>query len=210
MCGWWKRHYNRLPDAIIIETPSAAGGHLGVTQNQKIDDEELKLEFVIPKSRKYLEKNNWNIPLIAAGGIWDRSDIDRMLKLGASGVQMATRFVCTRESGFSSEFKETYINSTPESIKIIESPVGNLPGRAIWTGFLDQVERGEIHDHCSVNCLTNCVCRDKREKYCIVKALVNALNGDVNHGIVFAGTNAPLAKKDGIVTVKQIFDELNH
>lgn len=208
MCERWSRGYNRLPDAIVIEAPSVAGGHLGVTPKQGIYDEDLKLENAIPASRKYLEAHpDWHIPLIAAGGIWNRDDIDRMLKLGADGVQMATRFVCTPECEAPPQFKQKYINSTPENIVIIQSPVG-IPGRAIKTRFLDEVERGKIQDHCRINCLINCGFKIDKANYCIVRALANARAGDVENGIVFSGSNAYRSKEQGIVSVRQIFEEL--
>lgn len=207
ICRQWERKYHRSPDAIVIEAPSTAGGHLGVTSKQGIYDENLKLENVIPETRRYLEEHNLNIPIIAAGGVWDRSDINRMLKLGASGVQMATRFVCTPECEAPPQFKQKYIDSTPEEIVIIQSPVG-LPGRAIKTEFLGKVARGEIYDQCSISCLRSCSFRDTGEKYCIIQALVNARNGDVENGIVFCGSNAYRSKEQGIVSVRQIFEEL--
>lgn len=207
ICEKWKHDHNRLPDAIIVEAPSTAGGHLGVTSKQGIYDENLKLENVIPESRIYLEEHNLNIPLIAAGGIWDRSDIDHMLKLGANAVQMATRFVCTPECEAPPQFKRKYIDSTPEDIIIIQSPVG-IPGRAIETEFLDRVERGEIYDQCSISCLRKCSLRDTGELYCIIQALSNTRDGDVENGVVFAGSNAYRSKEQGIVSVRQIFDEL--
>ncbi|MFH0936804.1 MAG: nitronate monooxygenase family protein [Candidatus Daviesbacteria bacterium] len=209
MIRLWQR-YKRIPDAIIIEEPATAGGHLGVTSKQNIDDPDLKLEFVIPEARKYLEAQNLEIPLIAAGGIWDRADINRMLKLGASGVQMATRFVTTPECDAPPEFKQKYLDAKKEDIIIIQSPVG-IPGRAIKTNFLEQVEKGEIQDVCQADCLKSCVCRDSRdsgEKYCIIQALANARKGKVEEGIVFAGSNAWRSKEQGIIPVSKIFEEL--
>lgn len=207
ICLQWERKYHRQPDAIVIEEPATAGGHLGVTAKQGVWDENLKLINVLPESRRYLEEHNLNIPLIAAGGIWDRSDIDRMLALGANGVQMATRFVCTPECEAPPQFKQKYIDSIPEDIVIIQSPVG-IPGRAIRTRFLDKVERGEIDDQCSISCLRSCCFRDTGEKYCIIKALGNARAGDVENGIVFCGSNAYRSKEQRIVSVRQIFNEL--
>ena len=205
ICEKWRRGYNRLPDAIIIEEPATAGGHLGATFKQDIYDSELRLDKVVPEVRKHFEDNNFKIPIIAAGGIWDRQDIDRVLGYGASGVQMATRFVCTPECEAPAEFKQKYIDSK-ETI-IIRSPVGLL-GRAIRTRFLDKVENGEIEDVCSVSCLISCDLRDKVKTYCIIQALSNVRNGDVENGVVFAGSNAPRSKEQGIVTVRQIFNEL--
>jgi nitronate monooxygenase len=204
ICRQWDRKHHRLPDAIIVEEPATAGGHLGA-KYENIYDEDLKLKSVIPEIVEYFKKNNLKIPIIAAGGIWDRQDIDQVLKYGASGVQMATRFVCTPECEAPIEFKQKYIDST-ETV-IIQSPVG-LPGRAIRTNFLDLVEKGQIEDVCSVSCLRGCSLRDKEKTYCIIQALSNVRNSDVENGVVFAGSNAPRSKEQGIVTVRQIFDEL--
>ncbi|MFA6361739.1 MAG: nitronate monooxygenase family protein [Candidatus Shapirobacteria bacterium] len=206
ICERWKRDHKRLPDAIIIEEPATAGGHLGA-KFEHINDENLLLKNVIPESRRYLDENKYNIPLIGAGGIWDRQNIDQILEYGASGVQMATRFVCTNECEAPIEFKQVYINSN-ETI-IIRSPVG-LPGRAIKTEFLERVKRDEIDDHCGVSCLHRCNLRDSGEDYCIIQALSNVRDGDVKNGVVFAGSNAPRSKEQGIVPVRQIFDELTN
>lgn len=203
ICRKWKR-YDRLPDAVIVEEPSTAGGHLGA-KYEHIYDENLLLKNVIPEIVEYLEKNNFKIPIIGAGGIWDRKDVNRVLGYGASGVQMATRFVCTPECEAPIEFKQKYIDS--KETVLIKSPVG-LPGRAIRTKFLDKVENDETEDICIVNCLRSCGLREKGETYCIINALSNVRNGDVENGVVFAGSNAPRSKEKGIVTVRQIFDEL--
>lgn len=203
----WQRRHQKIPDAIVIEEPATAGGHLGVTPKQGIDNQQLKLDFVLPELRNWMEKEKLNIPLIAAGGIWDRADINRVLKLGASGVQMATRFVTTEECDAPQKFKQKYLDSKPEDIVIIQSPVG-IPGRAIKTKFLEQIDRGEIEDVCQARCLRSCVCCDSGEKYCIIQALANSRRGDVENGIVFSGSNAPRSKEQGIVSVSKIFEEL--
>lgn len=211
ICERWQSKSGRLPDAFIIEAPSTAGGHLGATpkkgftMEQRIYDENLKLENVIPEITKYLKENNLKIPIIAAGGIWDRSDIDRMLGLGFDGVQMATRFVCTTECSVSPQFKQKYIDSTKENIVDFMSPLG-LYGRAIRTKFLDDLISGKPQTRdgapCS-NCLGHC-----SKRVCLADALDKAYKGDVENAIVFAGSKAPLSKEQGIVTVRQIFDEL--
>jgi nitronate monooxygenase len=205
-CRQWRRKYNRLPDAIIVEEPATAGGHLGASTREQVEDPNLRMAIVIPQIREYLEENKWNIPIIAAGGIWDRSDINRMLSLGAAGVQMATRFVCTDESEFPSEFKQKYLKA--RSTVLTTSPVG-IMGRIIETEFSRKVAVGEDVGHeCRVSCLKRCSLRDRGEGYCIMQALVEARRGDVENGIVFAGSNAPRSRQQGIVSVAQIFSEL--
>ncbi len=93
----WRKRHKRLPDALVVEEPATAGGHLGA-KLEDIDAPELSLERVVPELVEYIRKDvKADIPVIAAGGIWDRADIARAFGLGARGVQMATRFVCTHE-----------------------------------------------------------------------------------------------------------------
>jgi nitronate monooxygenase len=127
-----------------------------------------------------------------------------MLSLGASGVQMATRFVCTEECDASEEFKQTYLDAVEEDIVIIKSPVG-LPGRAVRNKFLKDLE---TVDRLKINCLYHCltVCKVAEARFCIAQALVNAYRGDVDHGLVFCGQNAH--RIDKIVTVKELIAEL--
>lgn len=208
ICRKWKK-YNKLPDAVIVEEPATAGGHLGATF-EHIYDENLKLKNVIPEIKRYLEKNNLNIPIIGAGGIWDRVDINRVLGYGANGVQMATRFVTTEECDAPIQFKEKYINCKKGDIKIISSPVG-FPGRIIETEFSNEMENRQISYEPNISCfrcLRRCSFIDTGEQFCIMDALNNTYQGDVENGIVFAGSNAYRSKEQGIVTVRQIFDEL--
>ena len=122
--------YGRLPDAIVLEDPSRAAGHLGSSSTKTVDDESTTLEVSVPQTVAFLKANNYNIPVIAAGGIVDRADIDRVLSLGASGVQMGTRFLATDESGASADFKQHIIDATPGDIKTYVSNA-MLPARAI-------------------------------------------------------------------------------
>lgn len=143
LCEKWKNTYDYLPDAVVVEGPKA-GGHLGYKADQ-IDDERFSLEEVLPQVveevRVYEERYGKKIPVIAAGGIYTGEDIHRMMELGASAVQMGTRFVTTDECDASDAFKQTYIDATEQDIEIIKSPVG-MPGRAIFNSFIDRVKSG--------------------------------------------------------------------
>jgi len=134
----WDKRYDKIPDAFILEGP-LAGGHLGFSEEQLGQLDKYSLENLLPEIfetiKPYEDKHGKKIPVIAAGGIFDGKDIARMLNLGASGVQMATRFVCTEECGVSQEFKQNYLDAKEEDIAIIKSPVG-MPGRAIHNKFL--------------------------------------------------------------------------
>jgi nitronate monooxygenase len=202
----WSEKYNRLPDAIVVEGP-LAGGHLGFKE-ETIGDPEYSLEKLVPEViqivKPYEEKYKKSIPVIAAGGIYTGSDIYRFSQLGASGVQMATRFVTTYECDASEKFKQTYVDSRKEDIVIIKSPVG-MPGRAIKNTFLDEVSQGKRKPFkCPYHCLKTC--DYKNTPYCISLALVNAKKGNLSHGFAFAGENAYRAK--GIISVKELLETL--
>lgn len=203
---WWMEKYRAVPDGFVVEGP-LAGGHLGFRREQ-IDDPAYRLENLIPQVaaavRPLEETAGREIPVIAAGGIYTGEDILRFFRLGASGVQMATRFVATDECDASPAFKQAYVNCGKEDIGIIESPVG-LPGRAIVNDFLRAAERGERHPAvCPFHCITPC--RQKESPYCISGALISACRGNLNSGFVFIGANG--WRVDKIVPVKTLFETL--
>ncbi|MBS4014341.1 MAG: nitronate monooxygenase [Bacteroidetes bacterium] len=206
ICEKWKSLYNYLPDAIVVEGPKA-GGHLGFKANQ-ISDENFSLEHIIPEVvstvKEFEQKYNVKIPVIAAGGIYTGQNIRDIMRLGASGVQMGTRFVTTDECDASIEFKQTYINSKEEDIGIINSPVG-MPGRAIKNSFIDKVNLGEKHP---ITCPYKCIrtCDTATSPYCIVKALYSAYKGNFNNGYAFAGSNA--YKAEEIISIEQTFKNI--
>jgi NAD(P)H-dependent flavin oxidoreductase YrpB (nitropropane dioxygenase family) len=206
LCKNWIHKYHYVPDAIIVEGP-LAGGHLGYSLAELEQKPQKKLEDILLEvlavTRRYGDVNGKKIPVIAAGGIFDGKDIARMLKLGASGVQMATRFVATNECDASDEFKQAYINAKKEDIIIIQSPLG-LPGRALRNNFLERTKRGEIHFTCGHQCLK--ICKPLESPYCIAEALLNAAKGDLENGFVFCGSN--VHRVDKIVSVKNLIDEL--
>ncbi len=135
ICKKWQR-YNKLPDAIIVEGP-LSGGHQGFTYEQ-CTQEEYQLENIIGPVIE--EAKNWgDIPIIAAGGIWDKKDIDKFLAMGCSGVQMATRFIGTFECDADSKFKNVLLNAKAEDIQLMKSPVG-LPARGVMTNLQFSIE----------------------------------------------------------------------
>ena len=203
----WDKRYGRIPDALILEGP-LAGGHLGFSVEQLQEPEKYSLEILLPEIletiKPFEDKYGKKIPVITAGGIFTGKDIARMLSLGASGVQMATRFVCTEECDVSQEFKQAYLNATEEDIVIIKSPVG-MPGRAIYNKFLkDREIKGKLKITCPYRCLT--LCKVSEAKYCIALALLNSYFGDVDNGLIFCGQNA--YRVNEIVKVKDIIAEL--
>ena len=206
ICKSWDKHYQRIPDAIVIEGP-LAGGHLGFSEgdlNKPSNDLDNILKDVLNVIRPFEDEYKKNIPIIAAGGIYSGKDIADLLKKGASGVQMATRFVATYECDASKEFKNSYIKAKQEDIEIIKSPVGMI-GRAINDDFLKEMNIGNKRPiHCNYNCLKPC--DPSKAPYCIAEALINAQKGNMRDGFAFAGANVHRINK--IVSVKELIDEL--
>ena len=203
----WDQRYEKTADGLILEGP-LAGGHLGFSEEQLAQPEAYSLEKLLPEVletiKPYEDKYGKKIPVITAGGIFNGKDIAKMLSMGASGVQMGTRFVCTEECDVSQEFKQAYLDSKEEDMVIIKSPVG-MPGRAIRNHFLKDLEvKGKLKIKCPYRCLT--VCQVEKAQYCIALALVNSYLGDVDNGLIFAGQNAYRCNK--IVTVKELIKEL--
>ena len=201
----WEKN-NFYPDAVVVEGPKA-GGHLGFKEEQ-ITDPEYSLDKILPEIidtvKPYEERSGRKIPVIAAGGIYTGSDIFKYLNMGASGVQMATRFVTTYECDADIKFKEAYINAKEEDINIIKSPVG-LPGRAINNGFLIDVKNGKKKPFkCPWKCLITC--DFKTTPYCIAQALTNAQKGNLKDGFAFAGANAYRATE--VISVREVFNSL--
>ncbi|MGE5419017.1 MAG: NAD(P)H-dependent flavin oxidoreductase [Chloroflexota bacterium] len=206
ICEKWKSNYDYLPDAVIVEGPKA-GGHLGFKEEQ-LSDEHYTLETLVPEIvtelKEFEEKHNKVIPLIAAGGIYTGEDIKNIMNLGASGVQMATRFVTTDECDASPAFKQTYIDACEKDIEIIKSPVG-MPGRAILSSFIEKVREGRRQPkQCPFKCIKTCDI--DKSPYCIIIALMNAFKGNFENGFAFAGSNAFRAEK--ISSVREVFQSL--
>jgi len=202
----WKKIYNDVPDAVVFEGPKA-GGHLGFSAEQ-IDDPAFQLEALVPAIaetiRPFEAEFGREIPLIAGGGVFTGEDIQAVLELGASAVQMGTRFVATRECDADEAFKEAYVNSREEDIGLIQSPVG-MPGRAIRNRFITDSEAGlRPGFKCAWQCLASC--KAEKARYCISIALNNARQGRLTQGFVFAGTNAFRVEK--IVSVAALVNEL--
>lgn len=198
----WERSYKRIPDAIIYEHPTYAGGHLGASHDE-LSHEKYDFKRVIPDLVEAVNPFG-KIPIIAAGGIWDADDIRMVMALGASGVQMASRFVCTYECDADIKFKEIYLSAADEDVAIVHSPVG-LPGRAIKTEFMKSGKKARGKG-CMANCLKVCAKRDTGEDFCIALALKKAVTGDIKNGLFFAGSNAPKSAK--MVYVAELMEEL--
>lgn len=187
--NYWKKHYDRKPDVVIIEGPQA-GGHLGFkeedlkTLTKEAYDEEIRQIIALADAEE--------IPVVVAGGVYTREDMDTYLAMGAEGVQLATRFVTTFECDAHENYKQAYIDAKEEDICIVHSPVG-MPGRAIHNDFLDRVEQGERFMTGCRRCITTC--DPATTPYCITRALINAVEGRCQEGLLFCGSNAFRAEK---------------
>ena len=200
----WRKKYDRKPDLVVIEGP-LAGGHLGFSKEdidaytitgKKDYDEEIKSIIALA--------DELAVPVVVAGGIYERKDMDHYLALGAKGVQIATRVVTTRECDASDAYKQAYIEAKKEDIVIVKSPVG-MPGRAIHNAFLDKVNAGERFMRGCRQCIITC--KPDTAPYCITEALINAVEGRLDEGLIFCGSNAYRADK--IETVAEIMEEFS-
>lgn len=202
---YWMKKYDRLPDMVVIEGP-LAGGHLGFKNEQLDHIENLDYEEEIRRIAAHVKERGSeqgkDIPVVVAGGIYTREDAQRVIALGASGVQMATRFVTTHECDASEAYKQAYINADKEDIVIVKSPVG-MPARAIANAFTKRAGQGRIAPARCSRCLVTC--NPGETPYCITEALINAVKGNMEDALLFCGTNAYRAKK--LEYVKDIMQE---
>lgn len=206
ICRKWERQFGRHPDGFVVEDPRTAGGHLGA-KTADLEKPELGLEQVVTGLVRYLREDlGVTIPVIAAGGVWDHADIHRMLALGASGVQIGTRFITTYECDADPRYKEFHLQARPEDVVLVESPVG-MPGRALRNAFVERAATQSFQPtgDC-LNCLQVCKFRDRQESFCILKALNRAAQGDVEQGLVFSGSNAGRVQQ--LVHVTDLMAEL--
>lgn len=207
ICKRWTQRYNRLPDAVVVEGP-LSGGHQGFTYEQ-CAMEEYQLENLIAPIKEEIKA--WgDFPLIAAGGVWDHSDIQKMIALGADGVQMGTRFIGTHECDADAIFKDILLKSTQEEIQLFKSPVG-YPARGVRTNLIKMVEKKEGPP---IRCISNCVspCHRGQEAkvvgYCIADRLFDAYKGKAETGLFFTGSNG--YRLNEIISVKELIEKLVH
>jgi nitronate monooxygenase len=205
ICKRWQKRYNRLPDAVVLEGPKS-GGHQGFTYEQCSLPENQLENLVKPVVE---EAALWgNIPVIAAGGVWDKSDIEEMIALGAAGVQMGTRFIGTTECDAHENFKQVLLDAKKEDIQLMASPVG-YPAQGIRTNLTKLVEKREGP---AIKCISNCVApcqrglEAKEVGFCIADRLSDAYNGDTEFGLFFSGTNG--YRLNEIISVKELINKL--
>ena len=204
---YWGRKYLRTADLVIIEGPKA-GGHLGFKKEEldfySPERYEEEITKIIETVRGFAEEYQTEIPIIAAGGIFDVEDVRRVMALGVDGVQIASRFVTTRECDADIRYKEAYLNASKEDIVIVKSPVG-MPGRAILNPFMKRVMLGEKMEHTPCHrCLARC--NPAEIPYCITDSLIRAAKGDVEEALLFCGADA--YRQTRMETVKEVIDSL--
>jgi nitronate monooxygenase len=187
ICKKWKKDFDRLPDAVIVEGMQA-GGHLGYSLEQ-LKENTPTLDESLADILRFTKELPKKVPVIVAGGIFSGQEMAHYINAGADGVQMATRFVCTDECDVDIKFKQAYINARgPEDITIIKSPVG-LPGRVIKNEFVEKTNNGhKIPFKCKYRCLKTC--NPTEAPYCIADVLARAARGDLENAFAFAGSNA--------------------
>ncbi|RKY14136.1 MAG: nitronate monooxygenase [Planctomycetota bacterium] len=202
ICRKWMKDFNRVPDAVVVEGMKA-GGHLGYSSEQ-LEKNSPTLDETLVDVLKFANQLPTPIPVIAAGGIFTGEDIAHYLKLGASGVQMATRFVCTDECDVDIKFKQAYLDAGPDDITLIKSPVG-LPGRVIRNAFVEKIKAGQIIPFkCKYRCLKTC--DPTVVPYCIAEVLAKAAEGQLDEAFAFAGSNAWRCNE--IVSVKSLIQKI--
>ncbi|MCX7659373.1 MAG: nitronate monooxygenase family protein [Caldimonas manganoxidans] len=216
----WERK-KRLPDAIVIEHPRLAGGHLGAAKVADLNDPRFDFERVLPETREFLHKAGIEreIPLIAAGGIRTHADIARVQSLGASAVQLGTPFAVTEEGDAHPEFKRVLAQAREEDMVEFTSVAG-LPARAVLTPWLkaylgieaklQAAARAKRRCTKAFDCLAQCGLRDGRPgwgQFCIDHQLAAALRGDVKKGLFFRGVGA-LPFGDQIRSVRELIERL--
>ena len=216
----WERK-KRLPDAIVIEHPRLAGGHLGAARVADLGDTRFDFENVLPQSRAFLRAAGIEreVPLIAAGGIASCEDIARVQSLGAAAAQLGTAFAVTRECDAHPEFKRVLAQAVPTQIVEFTSVAG-LPARAVATPWLQSYLKAEprlqevahARSRCtkSFDCLAQCGLRDGLPgwgQFCIDNQLAAALRGDLKKGLFFRGAGA-LPFGSQIRSVRELLERL--
>jgi len=216
----WERR-GRIPDAIVIEHPAHAGGHLGAADIADLRDERFEFERAIPQTLEFLRSAGIEreVPLIAAGGVRRFEDIARLQSLGAAAVQLGTPFVATEECDADPEFKRVLAEAREEDLVEFISVAG-LPARAVRTPWLERylpaLQRLQANAHeksrCTLafDCLQRCGLRDgiaSWGQFCIDRQLAAALRGDLAKGLFFRGAGElPFGRQ--IASVRQLIERL--
>jgi NAD(P)H-dependent flavin oxidoreductase YrpB (nitropropane dioxygenase family) len=166
--------------------------------------ETCSLEIILQEAREMMQKYDVDVPLIAAGEIASRTDIENMLEKGFDGVQIGTKFIATEEAGIDTKSKQIFVDAKEEDVVVIKSPVG-LPVRVLNTPLVQRVLAGGREKFtCPYRCLRTC--RPNKVPFCIAKALLATWHGDVENGLYMTGCN--IEALDKIIPLKEFFDTL--
>jgi len=199
----WKRKFNRQPDAIIVEGP-LCGGHLGFSYDQLDDPDSCSLEILYKEVKEVMVQFDCDVPILAAGEVCSRADVEKFIKMGYDGVQVGTYFIATEEAGMDTKSKQVYVDATPEDVVVVHSPVG-LPVRVLNSALVKRVMAGNREKFgCPYRCLRTC--NPAKVPFCIAKALLSAWAGDVDNAIYMTGCN--VGPIDKIIPIKEFFDTL--
>jgi len=216
ICMKWKKK-GKIPDAVVVEGPKS-GGHQGFHTIEECKLAENQLEIIVPQVLE--EAKKWgNIPVIAAGGIWDKSDIEFYINMGCSAVQMGTRFVATNECDAPMFYKQAVVNSTEKDIYFSGSPVG-FPCRKLKNGLTykidydlsQNVKRNKERTAPPINCISNCVSPCEHGKgarkvgFCIADRLSDTILERKDTSLFFIGANG--YKVNEIIPVKTLIHKL--
>ncbi|GHD64175.1 NAD(P)H-dependent flavin oxidoreductase [Jeongeupia chitinilytica] len=197
---WMKK--GKLPDAIVIEHPAHAGGHLGAATIEGVHDEKFEFERVLAETHELFAKLEIDpIPLIVAGGINSHAKVAHLLGCGANAVQLGTAFAVTEEGDAHINFKHVLAGAQKADVVEFMSVAG-LPARAVKTPWLAKYLKMEAKAQAnakadprrctqSLNCLSVCGFRDglaKIGQFCIDLKLAAAVRGEVNQGLFFRGS----------------------
>jgi nitronate monooxygenase len=217
----WMRK-GRLPDAIVIEHPKHAGGHLGASKVEDLGDARFEFPTVLEGAFRLFDElgiAREAIPLIVAGGIETPARVRELLALGASGVQIGTAFAVTEEGDAHPTFKRVLAEAKPEDIVEFVSVAG-LPARAVRTPWLSAYleklpaleRRRKPRAQCTLafDCLQACGLRDGLSRFgqfCIDLHLAAALEGDLERGLFFRGAGR-LPFGERIRPVRELIEHL--
>ncbi len=216
---WIRKH--RLPDAIVIENPKFAAGHLGAPDAGSLDNPNFAFPAVLDGTRQLFKEmglEQENIPLITAGGVHRHEQVRELLQQGAAAVQLGSAFAVTEEGDAHPDFKKVLVQAHPQDIVTFMSVAG-LPARAVRTPWLAnylekeaKLQRIARPRSCTVgfDCLASCGLRDgiaRHGQFCIDTQLAFALAGDIRRGLFFRGSEK-LPFGNAIRSVRELFDYL--
>lgn len=207
ICRLWDKRHGTAPDFVVVEG-SEAGGHLGFATEELQRKTAPALETILPEViralKPFAEKYGHPIPVFAAGGVYTGADIRKYTDLGAAGAQIATRFIATYECDAAQGYKDAMIAASSKDVRIVKSPVG-MPGRALNSPLIQKLAQGgRIAPPSCMRCIVTC--DPGTAPYCITRALIEAVRGNWEDGLFFAGSN--VGKIDRMRHVSELIDEL--